>query len=130
MSEATELSGASVNPSALRDALRTLLAAVDERCGGRVTGNTALADAADRARELLCPTRREFYIVVAGQDADDQYFLRHPDSEPRGPIAWETYLNASNTFESATAHAQRLAKTHKWSRVGRLIVEDWPGAAS
>jgi hypothetical protein len=110
----------------LRDALAGLLAAIDERCGGRVSGLSALADAADRARELLCPTRREFYVVVAGQDADDEYLKRYPDMVSLGPIAWETYLNETNTFESATAHAHRLSKSHKWTRVGRLIVEDWP----
>lgn len=112
--------------TAYRDALESLLTAVDARGVMRSASNRDLVIAADRARELLSTTRREFFVVVAGQDASDGWFLAHEDAGPRRPIAWETYLDESNTLEKAIYHTEQFAATHKWARVGRLIVEDWP----
>lgn len=107
-----------------REALAELLAQVDARCGGKAEGNSSLAAAADRARELLTATRREFFVPVLGKDMNETHAQRY-DADPRGPLALETYLDDWNTYANVSAVAQRFTD-HKWVRIGRLIVEDWP----
>lgn len=108
----------------MRDALSELLNRVTERCHGSIEGNSELAMAAQRARALLASTTREFFVVVSQHDATEKV-RREWSYQHTGPIVFECYLDKA-TRETAQAFRNRIGNGYGWTRVGRLIVEDWP----
>ena len=113
---------------AVRDALSALLAEVDAGVDS-LNGWSALSAAANAGREALAGSRRhEFFVVITQRDGDKEYNERHPDRDD-GPIVWECTVNGA-TQPQAQAHAKKLADKYGWTRVGRVIVEDWPGESA
>lgn len=112
-------------------ALSDLLKQVDARCEGRCEGNSPLAAAAGAAREALSGVRRrEFYVVVTERDIDLQWLERHKNDptstyESWGPIVHEQYVNKSS-YAECEQRARVLGDRYGWTRIARVIVEDWP----
>ena len=114
----------------MHTALSNLFHEIEKRADGLPLDDSDLAHAIADAREVLrLATRHEFYVVIVQNEMGKDFLLKHPDSEleDKGPLVWETQVNGA-TRPHAEAHAKMLGSAYGWTRVGRVIVEDWPGA--